>query len=85
MEIVGRIEEIKILREHFQNNESSFLAIYGRRRVGKTYLIRQVYNKNIVFGYISSISLTILNIYWFYLIVKKTIKPYTVQPKLHEQ
>lgn len=42
-------------------------------------------NKNIVFGYISSISLTILNIYWFYLIVKKTIKPYTVQPKLHEQ
>jgi len=49
MEIVGRIEEIKILREHFQNNESSFLAIYGRRRVGKTYLIRQVYNKNIVF------------------------------------
>lgn len=42
-------------------------------------------NKNIVFGYISSISLTILNIYWFYLIVKKTIKTYTVQPKLHEQ
>ena len=42
-------------------------------------------NSNIVFGLISSISLTILNIYWFYLIVKKTIKTYTVQPKLHEQ
>jgi len=42
-------------------------------------------NPDIVFGLISSISLTILNIYWFYLIVKKTIKTYTVQPKLHEQ
>jgi AAA+ ATPase superfamily predicted ATPase len=26
-----------------------FLAVYGRRRVGKTFLIRQVYNKQIVF------------------------------------
>jgi hypothetical protein len=41
-------------------------------------------NPNIVFAYISSISLTILNMYWFYLIIKKTIKTYKVQPKLHE-
>jgi AAA+ ATPase superfamily predicted ATPase len=25
------------------------LAVYGRRRIGKTYLIRQVYEKDIVF------------------------------------
>ena len=42
-------------------------------------------NPNIAFGYTVSISLTILNIYWFYLILKKTIKTYNVQPKLHEQ
>jgi hypothetical protein len=48
------------------------------------YLLNQN-NPNIVFGYVSSISLTILNIYWFYLIVNKAIKTYTVQPKLHQQ
>jgi hypothetical protein len=32
-------------------------------------------NKSLTFGYISSISITILNLYWFYYIVKKALKP----------
>lgn len=43
--IVGRVQEIKILNKMLASNKAEFLAIYGRRRVGKTYLIRQ-YFKN---------------------------------------
>lgn len=43
-EIVGRKEEIKKLDEIFASKEAEFVAIYGRRRVGKTYLIHQYFN-----------------------------------------
>ncbi len=49
MKIAGRQEEIALLQSLFEDDESSFLAVYGRRRVGKTYLIREVYKKNMVF------------------------------------
>ena len=49
MEIAGRQKEISIMQDLLEDRESSFMAIYGRRRVGKTYLIRQVYEKEIVF------------------------------------
>jgi uncharacterized protein len=49
MNIAGRQEEIALLQKIAQKNESSFLAVYGRRRVGKTFLIRQVYQNDIVF------------------------------------
>jgi uncharacterized protein len=49
MEIAGRQKEIALLQSLYDNRESSFLAVYGRRRIGKTYLIRQVYENDIVF------------------------------------
>jgi len=51
MEIAGRHDERKILDWQHERAGSQFLAIYGRRRVGKTYLIRQHYAKDIVFSY----------------------------------
>ena len=39
--LVGRREEMRILKEYFHSNRSEFIAVYGRRRVGKTYLIRK--------------------------------------------
>jgi len=39
MKFVGREEELSILEKEYQKKESSFIAIYGRRRVGKTELI----------------------------------------------
>ena len=47
--VTGRIREIKILNEMLGSSSSELLAIYGRRRVGKTFLIREVYNKHMVF------------------------------------
>lgn len=49
MEILGRDEDKKLMQRLLQSNESKFLAIYGRRRVGKTYLIRSVYETQIIF------------------------------------
>lgn len=41
MTIVGRKYEQKQLERVLQSNEAEFVAVYGRRRVGKTYLIRE--------------------------------------------
>ncbi len=49
MEIVGRQKEVALLQSLFDKRDSSFLAVYGRRRVGKTYLIREVYKDDMVF------------------------------------
>ncbi len=49
MKIAGRQEEIALLKKICDNDESSFVAVYGRRRIGKTYLIRQVYEKDMIF------------------------------------
>ena len=39
--MIGRIEETQLLTRLFNSEESEFVAVYGRRRVGKTYLIRE--------------------------------------------
>ena len=45
--ILGRDEEIGTLKEILHTQQPQFLAVYGRRRVGKTYLIRNYFaNKN---------------------------------------
>lgn len=49
MPLAGREEEIKLLEKQLTLPHSSFVAMYGRRRIGKTYLLRQVYAKQIIF------------------------------------
>lgn len=39
--LIGRKEEIYQLEEAYTSSESEFVAIYGRRRIGKTYLVRE--------------------------------------------
>jgi len=41
--IIGREKEVKILDEVWKSKDAEFIAIYGRRRVGKTYLIREYF------------------------------------------
>lgn len=38
--IVGRVEERRVLSEAAQGDRAALVAIYGRRRVGKTHLVR---------------------------------------------
>jgi AAA+ ATPase superfamily predicted ATPase len=41
--IVARSEEVKILDKLMETSEPNLLAIYGRRRIGKTYLISRYF------------------------------------------
>ncbi len=45
MAIASRQAEIKQLNKIFSSKKPEFLAIFGRRRVGKTYLIRSFFEK----------------------------------------
>lgn len=42
-EIVGRTNEKKELDSAFKSTDAEFIAVYGRRRVGKTYLIKNFF------------------------------------------
>ena len=42
--LIGRKEELKTLHQSLIADESKFVAIYGRRRVGKTFLVREAFN-----------------------------------------
>ena len=48
-DIVGRKKEIKRLTEYVNSEKAELLAVYGRRRVGKTFLIKQFFNGNFAF------------------------------------
>jgi hypothetical protein len=47
--LIGRKKELSVLRGLLEGNRSEFVAIYGRRRVGKTYLIRQAFEGAVTF------------------------------------
>jgi len=47
--IIGRTKEQKRLQEIYGSNKPEFVAIYGRRRIGKTFLIRQMFENEFVF------------------------------------
>lgn len=47
--IVGRKEEIAELNKLYYSDRPEFVAVYGRRRVGKTFLIKQALKNRITF------------------------------------
>lgn len=47
--MIGRTKEIAILENAYQSNRPEMIAVIGRRRVGKTYLIRSFFDERIDF------------------------------------
>ncbi|MBO4773005.1 MAG: ATP-binding protein [Bacteroidales bacterium] len=47
--IIGRKRERKMLMSLLKSDKSEFVAVYGRRRVGKTYMIREVFDYQFTF------------------------------------
>ena len=45
----GRDEECRLIRKYLNSNRSEFVAVYGRRRVGKTFLLRQTLGDSLCF------------------------------------
>lgn len=52
--LIGRDTEKKILKEVLGSGSPELIAVYGRRRVGKTFLIRKFLEREIVFEYTGS-------------------------------
>ena len=49
MEIIGRDKEKAALKQYIESDAPEFLAVYGRRRIGKTFLIREFFRGKITF------------------------------------
>ena len=49
--LIGREDERQILTEALQAEYSQFIAVYGRRRVGKTFLIRESFQYKFAFHF----------------------------------
>ena len=47
--MVGRVEEQKLLQSLLKEDESQFVAVFGRRRVGKTFLVRESFDYKFTF------------------------------------
>ena len=64
--MIGREKEKQLLENKYISLKSEFVAIYGRRRVGKTYLIRSVFKDRMHFQFTglanSSTSKQLINI-----------------------
>ncbi len=48
-QLLGRKKEREKLLSHLQSRSSEFVAVYGRRRVGKTFLVRQTFKDRFAF------------------------------------
>ena len=49
-ELIGRKEEIVVLKKALKSTNAEMVSVIGRRRVGKTFLINQIYEKHIAFS-----------------------------------
>ena len=48
-DIIGRKREVRLLKQYVASDRSEFIALYGRRRIGKTYLIMQLFEGKFAF------------------------------------
>jgi uncharacterized protein len=74
-DIVGRKKEVDFLQELVHSRKSEFVAVLGRRRVGKTFLIRNAFAQPFTFyvtGYANATNEIQLSN--FYKVLKKTAK-----------
>lgn len=46
---IGRKKEVEILKNTYKSGQSEFVTVYGRRRIGKTFLVRYVFNNSFTF------------------------------------
>ena len=47
--IIGRSQEARELQELYENGKPVFAVVYGRRRVGKTFLVRELFKNAMTF------------------------------------
>jgi AAA+ ATPase superfamily predicted ATPase len=58
MEIIGRKTEIQELEKFYDSGRPELIVVYGRRRVGKTYLMREYFCNDFAFYFTGSIGVS---------------------------
>ena len=56
--IIGREQEIQQLKRAYDSDEAELVVVYGRRRVGKTFLIRNVFDNRFAFYFTGAYNVT---------------------------
>ncbi|MBQ6745427.1 MAG: AAA family ATPase [Bacteroidaceae bacterium] len=56
--IIGREYEQSLIRSYLESGKSELIAVYGRRRVGKTYLVRSIFNSQFDFAFTGMYNVT---------------------------
>lgn len=54
--LIGRKKEILLLKKAYESAEAALVAIYGRRRIGKTFLIKQYFKDELVFEFTGQVN-----------------------------
>ena len=49
MSMIGRKKEQRILNDCLESKQAEFLVVYGRRRVGKTFLVKEFFSERFAF------------------------------------
>lgn len=49
--IIGREYEQKLIKGYLDSDKAELVAVYGRRRVGKTYLVKSIFENNFDFAF----------------------------------
>lgn len=57
-QLIGRESEIAQLKRVVESNRSEFVVVFGRRRIGKTFLIRKFFNDHYHFSYVGQRDVT---------------------------
>ena len=58
MTIIGRKVEIQELEKYYDTGNPELVIVYGRRRVGKTYLIREYFANDFAFYFTGSVGVS---------------------------
>lgn len=56
--IIGRKKELELLRIAYDSDEVQLVAVYGRRRIGKTFLIRKAFDNSFFFTYSGTLNIS---------------------------
>ena len=52
--IIGREEEQRTLQKCYESNDPQLVIVYGRRRVGKTFLVEQFFDRHFDFQFVGA-------------------------------
>lgn len=56
--IIGRHTELEQLKQAYDSDEAQLVAVYGRRRIGKTFLIRKAFSNSFFFAYSGALNVS---------------------------